>query len=134
MVSEKLKHKLLKEQARIILRLKGFKLSQIKEEYRWERYVIDIAGIKKDKIIFIECGIISQDKFNYLTDKKTIELIHLPYLNCGNSIIGGSKFRVTVTIDANTLKGCDKLIKQKKFRSRSHAIEYYIEQGLLRGI
>ena len=45
-----------------------------------------------------------------------------------------TKLRMTLTIDKLAMKGIDKLIKQKKFRSRSHAIEYYIEQGLSRGV
>lgn len=45
-----------------------------------------------------------------------------------------TKLRITVTIDTVAMKRIDGLIKQKKFRSRSHAIEHYIEQGLLRGL
>ncbi len=81
---EREQHLKLKEQARQILLNKGFTKNEIMTEYKWERYIIDIVAINKQKRIFIECGFIKLSKHNNLNrlkDKLNFEYIHLPYEN-----------------------------------------------------
>ena len=81
----KITHEQLKESGRKILLRKGFKESEIFEEYpinvkskNRKRYVIDIAGVKKDFKVAIECGSLSKNK-NELK-KLFDEVIILPYV------------------------------------------------------
>jgi len=80
MSNETQKHLNLKKQAIQILKNKGFTDKEIHCEFRWERYIIDVVAINKQKKVFIECGIINRKKFEDLKIKEEIEFIHLPYL------------------------------------------------------
>lgn len=77
-------HNQLKDKARELLRKKGFKNSEIKDEYSVKlgnkRFqIVDIVGIKKDKKIAIECGGINKnlDPLRDIFD----EVIVLPYVS-----------------------------------------------------
>jgi hypothetical protein len=79
MVSQK--HNELKKQAVQILKKRGFNTSEIFEEYTFNDMRIDIAGIKLNKIILIECGDLQPNRNKLFNKLKTeIEFIHLPYL------------------------------------------------------
>ncbi len=73
-------HKLLIKQGRYILQKKGFKKHEIIEGYRWKDYLIDIAGVKDNNLLLIECGTITYNKFKDINDSGK-RFIHMPYLN-----------------------------------------------------
>ncbi len=80
-------HLLLKKQAKNILRNMGFNDNEILYEKkiftikgRKFGYVIDVVGIKKDSVIFIECGTITNKNNKKGLKKHCDKLIHLPYL------------------------------------------------------
>lgn len=97
MVKESFKHRQLKEKAFQRLRDMGFKDDEIFEEYKLEDkenetinsmradYTppsyhlkwVDVVGKNEDRIVFIECGNIDNNKIEFL--KKLGEVIILPY-------------------------------------------------------
>ena len=95
MMSETLQHVMLKKHAINLLISRGYKNNEIFEEYRWKDYIIDIAGVKKDKTTFIECGTIRISKYNKLRKNFNIRFIHLPYLK--KSIIYPPKLNKRIT-------------------------------------
>jgi len=47
---------------------------------------------------------------------------------------GNMKNKITITVDKDLLEAIDELVITNKFTSRSHAFNYYVKQGLLRGV
>jgi len=88
-MGEKQKHKLLKQQAKRILKIEGFKDSEIFFEYsvklkNGRHILIDIARINNKKKVFIECGnLVLKDRLGTLKEYCD-KFIYLPYLNLIN--------------------------------------------------
>ena len=94
MSNEKQKHLELKKQAIILLKSKGFSDREIKTEFKWDRFIIDVVGINEQDKIFIECGTIPRGKFESLKYNSEVEFIHLPYVT--DSIIEESKIKKVI--------------------------------------
>ena len=104
---EKLKHLELKKQAVKILKSRGFSKDEIKVEFYWRGFMIDVAGISKKKKVFIECGQVQEFKFKKLCKQKFADFIHLPYVDVGvikETPIHLKKIRGIFTAETNFIK------------------------------
>jgi hypothetical protein len=82
---EKINHKLLVEKAKKYLLFLGFSEDEIiyeykinkypDNEYSSECYFVDIAGVKKDKLVLIECGSTNNEKLNFLRSKGELYIL-----------------------------------------------------------
>lgn len=82
---ESKEHYLLKEKAKKMLLTNGFKEKEIYSEYKIIdaknnrlKYIVDVVGQSKDKLIFIECGKTRKGKLEELRGLCT-KLFHLKY-------------------------------------------------------
>ena len=85
MTSESITHIRLKEHGKKILLSQGFKEQEIFTEYRVKRddgnsYWVDIAGVKPNKKVFVECGINQNPKKTKDLKNYCNKVIWLPYL------------------------------------------------------
>lgn len=106
-MNETLMHQELKKQAVNILKSKGFSANEIKQEFKWKRFIIDVVAINDQKKIFIECGQIQLKKFKNLCKQKEAEFIYIPYLHRGVIKEPIPRMKVVdgiVTADTNILK------------------------------
>ena len=86
-ITKELTHRELKEKGKEILRDKGFREDEIKEEFKLKIgksnrfYLVDVAGIKDGDIeIAVECGSLKAEKMAMLREL-TKEVIHIPHFS-----------------------------------------------------
>ena len=124
-MTESQKHRELKRQAVKILQRRGFNAEEIFREYIFRDRRIDIAGVKSNKIILIECGGLQARTKKLFNEPKTkFEFIHLPYLK---NIDRANSY--CLTLDSDLIDKVDKLAKKQNC-SRSKIVNKFIKGGL----